>query len=280
MKSASPSAKLQGKLALVTGAGSGIGRATALLFARTGADLALCDVDETGLLAVAAEARALGRTVIARRVDVANRDQMRDFAAEVHGAHAAVDVLVNNAGVGLGATFLDTTLEDWDWVISINLFGVIHGCHFFIPRMVEKGRGGQVVNLSSAAGFFASSTLAGYSTTKFGVFGLSEALREELKPHRIGVSTICPGIIDTPIARTTRMRGPSADPAFHDKVVAFYKKRNYGPDKVAAAILDAVLRNRAVVPVTPEAWALYLMKRVSPGVAAGIWQKLAARFGR
>src|SRR5439155_1020798 len=129
-----------------------------------------------------------------------------------HAEHEAVDVLVNNAGVGLGGGFLDTSLEDWRWILSINLWGVIHGCHFFLPPMVRRGRGGHVVNVSSAAGFLATAQLAAYSATKFAVFGLSEALRDELRPHGIAVTTVCPGIINTPITTSAPMRGPLATP--------------------------------------------------------------------
>ncbi len=147
---------LHGRTVLVTGAGSGIGRETALLAARRGADLAICDVDDAGLAEVEASARALGRGVLARHVDVSDREQMREFADAVHADAGAVDLLVNNAGVGLAAGLLDTELEDWDWIVSINLMGVVHGCHFFVPKMVERGTGGHVANLSSMAGFHAS----------------------------------------------------------------------------------------------------------------------------
>src|SRR5207247_5638022 len=180
---------------------------------RAGADLVVCDLNEAGLEETAGMIRGLGRRVLARRVDVASRAAMGTFAAEVHREREAVDVLMNNAGVGLGARFLETSLEDWEWILSINLWGVIHGCHFFVPPMVARGRGGHVVNVSSAAGFLATAQLAAYSTTKFGVFGLSEALRDELRPHRIGVTAICPGIINTSITTTARMRGAVAGDA-------------------------------------------------------------------
>ncbi len=169
---------LAGKTALVTGGASGIGKATALAFARRGANLVICDVDTAGLAAVEQEIRALGHDVFTRRVDVADRDQMRDFAAAVHARVEAVDILMNNAGVGLGAGLLDTSLDDWDWILGINLRGVIHGCHFFVPPMVRRSRGGHVINLSSTAGYVASDALLAYSTTKFAVLGLSEALRD------------------------------------------------------------------------------------------------------
>jgi NAD(P)-dependent dehydrogenase (short-subunit alcohol dehydrogenase family) len=269
-----------GKLVLVTGAASGIGRESALAFARAGADLVVCDVDERGLEETATAARGLGRRVLARRVDVASRDEVRAFAEAVHREHEAVDVLMNNAGVGLGGAFLETSLEDWEWVLAINLWGVIHGCHFFLPPMVRRGRGGHVVNVSSAAGFVATSPLAAYATSKFGVFGLSEALRDELRPHRIGVTTVCPGIIDTPITRTSRMVGRFATPHARTAIVEAYRRRNYGPERVAANVLKAVRRGRAVAPISPEAWVMYLVKRFAPGLVPALNRRAQARMER
>jgi len=271
---------LAGKTALVTGAASGIGRASALAFARAGADLVVCDLNEAGLEETAGMIRGLGRRVLARRVDVASRAAMGTFAAEVHREREAVDVLMNNAGVGLGARFLETPLEDWEWILSINLWGVIHGCHFFIPPMVARGRGGHVVNVSSAAGYFATAQLAAYSTTKFAVFGLTEVLREELLPHGIGVTTVCPGLINTPIVATSRLRGRAASPGARQFAIDAYRRRNYGPERVAVNILKAVARNRAVAPISPEAWAMYLMKRFAPRLTARLNRALAARMER
>ena len=268
---------LRGRTALITGAGSGIGRELALLAARRGADVVICDVHQPNLKEVETTLRARGAgAVLARRVDVASRDEMRDFADAVHAEAGAVDLLINNAGVGLGAGFLDTELEDWDWIVGINVLGVVHGCRFFVPRMVERGAGGHVVNLSSMAGFFASPTLAAYSTTKFAVLGLSEALREELRPHGIGVTAICPGMINTPITRHARARGSLADPAARERVVALYRRRNYGPERVARNILRAVERDRTVAPVAPEAWIGYALKRISPRLAGWAARRLAA----
>jgi NAD(P)-dependent dehydrogenase (short-subunit alcohol dehydrogenase family) len=267
---------LRGSTVLVTGAGSGIGRELALLAARRGADLVICDVDEPGLAEVETAVRDRGGGVLARRVDVASRDQMRDFAEAVQAEAGPVDLLVNNAGVGLGAGFLDTELEDWDWVLAVNVLGVVHGCHFFVPRMVERGAGGHVVNLSSMAGFFASPSLAAYSTSKFAVLGLSEALREELRPHGIGVTAICPGMINTPITRNAPARGLLADPAARERVVSLYRRRNYGADRVARNILRAVDRDRTVSPVAAEAWIAYAIKRISPRLAGWAARRLAA----
>ncbi len=271
---------LSGRTVLVTGAGSGIGRETALLSGRRGADLIICDVNETGLGETEAAVRGLGREVLARTVDVADRDQMREFAEAVHAQTGAVDLLVNNAGVGLGAGLLETELEDWDWILSINILGVVHGCHFFIPPMVARGRGGHVVNLSSAAGFFAVPSLAAYSATKFAVLGLSEAMREELAPHGIGVTAICPGVINTPITSNSRLRGEAAQPGRREQVVNTYRRRNYGPDRVAKNILRAVERGRIVAPVSPEAWFAYALTRLSPRLAGWTARRIDAAARR
>jgi NAD(P)-dependent dehydrogenase (short-subunit alcohol dehydrogenase family) len=260
--------RMDGKLVLVTGAGSGIGRETALLCARRGASLAICDVDEAGLEETEREAQRLGCDVLSQRVDVGERSQMQAFAAAVHERAAAVDLLVNNAGVGLGAGFLETPLEDWDWILPINVMGVVHGCHMFVPAMIERGRGGHVVNLSSAAGFFANPALAAYTATKFAVLGLSEALRTELRPAGIGVTAVCPGLINTPITRNSRMHGSTE--AQRERLVRLYQRRNYGPDRVAQRILYAVHRNRAVMPVTAEAWATWWLVRFAPSLARSL----------
>jgi NAD(P)-dependent dehydrogenase (short-subunit alcohol dehydrogenase family) len=272
--------QLIGKTALVTGAASGIGRATALAFAQRGADLVICDVNEVGLGDVAAEIKGLGRDVFAERVDVGNRGEMEAFAASVHRRYPAVDILTNNAGVGLGASFQHTTLEDWEWILGINVWGVILGCHFFLPAMVERGRGGHVVIVSSAAGFMASEALSAYSTTKFAVFGLAEALRDELKPTGIGVTAVCPGLVNTPIVRASPMRGPEASPEAREWLVDEYERRGYGPERVAEAILKAIARNRAVAPVTLEAHVFYYLKRLVPGLLARIQRAVGERMRR
>jgi NAD(P)-dependent dehydrogenase (short-subunit alcohol dehydrogenase family) len=266
--------QLDGRLAVVTGAGSGIGRETALLCARRGANLAICDVNESGLAETEAEARRAGRDVLARTVDVGDRQAMQAFADAVHEQVAAVDLLVNNAGVGLGATFLETPLTDWDWIVPINLMGVVHGCHMFVPAMVQRGGGGHVVNVSSAAGYFANPSLAAYSATKFAVRGLSEALRVELQPSGIGVTAVCPGLINTAITRNSRLRGNAEGQ--RDRLVRLYERRNYGPDRVALRILHAVQHNRAVMPITAEAWGMWWLARFTPRLARGLARAIEA----
>jgi len=268
---------MQGKTALVTGAASGIGLETALAFAHRGADLVICDLDEVGLGAAAERLKGLGCNVFTRRVDVASAHEMRAFAADVHQRVEAVDVLMNNAGVAIGGPFLSTSLEDWNWILGINTLGVVHGCHFFIPKMVERARGGHVINLSSAAGYSASSALAAYNATKFSVLGLSEALWEELRPHSIGVTAVCPGIIDTPITRNARLVGEMDKPEMREEMVSGYQRRGYTPERVARNILKAVEKNRLVAPISPEAWGLYYMKRFAPWLLRRLGLRLAKR---
>jgi NAD(P)-dependent dehydrogenase (short-subunit alcohol dehydrogenase family) len=267
---------LAGKTALITGAGSGIGRETALACARRGANLALCDLNAEGLAETERLVRALAseRRVLAQSVDVASAEQMRAFADAVHREVPAVDLLVNNAGVGLGGGMLDTSLEDWRWIVDINLMGVVHGCHFFVPKMVERGAGGHVVNVASAAGYLPSELLSAYTATKYAVLGLSESLHIELHRRGIGVSAICPGIINTPITRSARLRGVAAVDGAREAMIAGYQRRNYGPERVAQNILRAVQRNRVVAPVAIEAWAAYYVKRFAPWAihALARWQ--------
>lgn len=266
---------LTGRTVVVTGAASGIGRELARLCARRGARLALCDISESGLAAVAEEARALGTEVFTQRVDVARAEDMDAFAAGALKRFGAVDVLVNNAGVGVVAGFLDTRAADWQWLLSINAMGVVHGCAAFLPGMVERGRG-QVVNLSSAAGVLANPQLTAYSATKFGVFGLSEALRMEMRRHGVGVTAVCPGVINTSITASTPIRGDGDFDQRRRHMAALYEKRGYTPERVARNILRAVQKNKAVAPIAAEAHAMYWLSRLVPPMSRWFSLRLAA----
>jgi len=192
---------------------------------------------------------------------------MQALAEQVHGEIPAVDVLVNNAGIGAAGDFVDTSLATWRRVLDINLMGVIHGCHYFLPAMTERGEGGHVVNLASAAAFAAMPQMSAYATSKFAVLGFTESLRAEMAQHDIGVSAICPGIVNTPIVANTVYEGSmGADASVRERIVNFYHKRNYTPEQVAKAILAAVRSNTALKPVSPESWALYYARRLVPGI--------------
>jgi NAD(P)-dependent dehydrogenase (short-subunit alcohol dehydrogenase family) len=214
--------------------------------------------------------------VVSHVVDVTDADAMRAFCEAVHREALGVDVLVNNAGVGLGARFQDTALEDWRWIVDINLMGVVHGCHLFVPRMVARGRGGHVVNIASMAGFTPTAATTAYCVTKAGVLMLSECMRIELEEHGIGVTAICPGMIDTPITRSSRWRGDFDHAAASQRTAEIFARRGYPPERVARAILDAVHGNTAVRPIAAEAWALYFLKRAAPGLT----RKLSSWLGR
>ncbi|MEU7158005.1 SDR family oxidoreductase [Streptomyces chrestomyceticus] len=256
-----------GQLVLVTGAASGIGRATAFAFAEAGARVVAVDRDAEGAARTADLARLVGAPQAwAETVDVSDEPAMEKLADKVAAEYGTVDVLVNNAGIGLSGSFLSTTTEDWKKVLDVNLWGVIHGCRLFGRQMAERGQGGHIVNIASAAAFQPSKILSAYGASKAAVLMLSESLRAELAGQGIGVTAVCPGIVNTNITTTARFTDVSADEEKRrrTKVARAYGLRNYPPEKVADVILRAVARNQAVVPVTPEARGAHLMSRFTP----------------
>jgi len=259
---------LSGKVGVVTGAGSGIGRATALALAERGANLAICDVDDIGLAETADRIKALGREVFSQTVDVAQADAMQAFSQATRSALGRVDIVVNNAGIGVAGLFVDVPLEAWTKILGINISGVIHGCHAFLPGMIEADAGGHIVNIASMAGYCQAPGMTAYGTTKFGVLGFSECLRAELSVHGIGVTAVCPGVINTAIVRTSKMYGLNEDPELREQGIRAFERRNYSPERVAQKILRAVQKNRGVAPISPEAWAGYWVKRLAPGLIA------------
>ncbi|MEU7132914.1 SDR family oxidoreductase [Streptomyces sp. NPDC046261] len=262
-----------GRLVLVTGAASGIGRATAFAFAEAGARVVAVDRDAEGAARTAELARLCGaQAAWAECCDVSDEGAMDKLAAKVAAEYGVVDVLINNAGIGLSGAFLDTTAEEWRKVLDVNLGGVVHGCRAFGRQMAERGQGGHIVNTASAAAFQPSKSLTAYSTSKAAVLMLSECLRAELAGKGIGVSAICPGIINTGITGTTIFAGVSEkeQQRRRDTYSRLYGRRNYPPEKVAEAILRAVVRDRAVVPVTPEAYGLRLISRFTPRLGRAV----------
>ncbi|QXE35868.1 SDR family oxidoreductase [Streptomyces sp. GMY02] len=262
-----------GQLVLVTGAASGIGRATAFAFAEAGARIVAVDLDGEGAARTAELARLTGAPKAwAETVDVGDGKAMEKLAEKVATEYGIVDVLVNNAGIGLSGPFLDTTTEDWKKVLDVNLWGVIHGCRVFGRQMAERGQGGHIVNTASAAAYQPSKALPAYSTSKAAVLMLSECLRAELAGKGIGVSAICPGFVNTNITSTARFTGVSAaeQERRRKKTSRLYGLRNYPPEKVADAVLRAVVRNQAVIPVTPEARGARFLSRFAPGALRAI----------
>jgi NAD(P)-dependent dehydrogenase (short-subunit alcohol dehydrogenase family) len=260
-----------GRIAVVTGAGSGIGRATAVALAEEGATVAVTDVNPQSAGETVSIISDRGHEAHAFTLDVSDPGQIVQVAQQLQECMGVPAVLVNNAGIAVGGYFLDMSPETWQRIIAINLMGVIHCSRAFIPAMVASGQAGHVVNISSMLGYTQARGVSAYCTTKFGVLGFSESLRAELVDHGIGVSAICPGMIRTNIINSGVLESPDADIEEKRKTIdAMYEKRNYPPEKVAQAIISAIRRNRAVVPVAPEAWAAYYARRWVPWLVR--WQ--------
>lgn len=247
-----------GSLCLVTGAGSGIGLATAKELSRRGAQVLVTDIDPASAKKAAQDCGGL-----AYEVDVSDRRAILELADSVRSEHGVLDVLVNNAGVGMSGRFCDTSLEDWDWILWVNLMGVVNCSYSFGRSMVERGRG-HVVNVSSGLGYVPTSTEPAYGTTKAAVLALSRSLRADWRPKGVGVSAVCPGVIATPIIEHTRFRGEEAKPESVKRVGELFARFGHPPLKVAEAIVSAIEHDRPVVPVGAEAWAGWLLRGVTP----------------
>jgi NAD(P)-dependent dehydrogenase (short-subunit alcohol dehydrogenase family)/pimeloyl-ACP methyl ester carboxylesterase len=265
-----PRGRFGDTLVSVTGAGSGIGRATALAFADAGAEVVVSDVNVDAARDTAALIESHGAVAHAYRLDVADAAAVERFAEQVCASHGVPDIVVNNAGVGHAGNFLDTPADQYDRVIDINFGGVVNGCRAFAARMVARGTGGHIVNVSSMAAYAPIQSMNAYATSKAAVYMFSDCLRAELDSAGIGLTTVCPGVIDTDIVNTTRFDVPAerqdAVEARRAQIVRGFKARRYGPEKVAKAILSAVSDNKPIRPVTPEAYLLYGVAHALPQV--------------
>jgi NAD(P)-dependent dehydrogenase (short-subunit alcohol dehydrogenase family) len=251
-----------GKRCLLTGAASGIGRSTALKLAAEGAELFLTDRDAEGLEKTVADARALGGVVqVHRAFDISDYDAVDQFAADVHAEHQAMDVVMNIAGVSAWGTVSTLTHQHWKSMIDINLMGPIHVIESFVPPMVAAGRGGHLVNVSSAAGLVALPWHAAYSASKYGLRGLSEVLRFDLARHRIGVSVVVPGAVKTPLVQTIQIAGVDRDDPSVKRWTDRFSGHAVSPEHVADRILRGVRRNRFLIYTSPDIRALYMFKR-------------------
>ncbi|MCH9643052.1 MAG: SDR family oxidoreductase [Actinomycetia bacterium] len=252
-----------GKRCLLTGAASGIGRAVALKLAAQGAELYLTDRDSEGLEMTVADARSLGGAVVAyRALDIADYHEVAGFAADIHTNQHPMDLVMNIAGVSAWGTVDQLTHHHWKSMIDINLMGPIHVIETFIPPMMAAGRGGQLVNVSSAAGLVALPWHAAYSASKYGLIGLSEVLRFDLHRHSIGVSVAVPGAVKTPLVESLHIAGVDRE---HPRV-KFWTNRFGGhavsPEVAADKILRGVVRNRFLIYTSSDIRALYLFKRL------------------
>ena len=256
--------QLRGRLALVTGAASGIGRATAAALAQRGARVLLVDRDGSALQSVQSEMGAAGTFVC----DVSDERAMERLCEHLLSRFGAPDVLVNNAGVGVAGPLLDTSPREWRRVIGVNLMGVVHGCRLFGRAMVERGEGGQIVNLASAAAFQPTKDLPAYAASKAAVLMVSECLRAELGPHGIGVTAVCPGFVHTNITKSAHYAGreEGQQRQVAERVTRLYERRNYSPERVAAEILEAIAADAPVAVVTPEARVMRALARFAPSL--------------
>jgi NAD(P)-dependent dehydrogenase (short-subunit alcohol dehydrogenase family)/pimeloyl-ACP methyl ester carboxylesterase len=267
---------VRGKLALVTGAGAGIGRATAVELARKGArTVVIVDRDLAAGEETAAAVRDIGADAAVYQADVGDETAMNQLAAQVNDEHGVVDILVNNAGIGMAGRFLETTPAHWDNILSVNLRGVLNGSRVFGTQMVDRGQGGTIINVSSAAAFLPSKSMIAYGTTKAAVLAFSESLRADLADEGITVTAVCPGFVNTNIAKSTVYAGMSADQQerARQKADAAYRRRNYTPEATAKAIVKAVKTGPPVLPIAAESRVGYAMRRISPSLV-----RLLARY--
>lgn len=253
---------LSNKKCFVTGAASGIGRATAIAAAAEGAELFLTDINATGLESVVAEIRSTGgRVAMARTLDIADHEAVKRLADEIHAAHGSMDVLMNIAGISIWGTVDQLAHEHWRRAVDINLMGPIHVMEYFLPEMIRAQRGGHLVNVSSAAGLFGLPWHAAYSASKFGLRGVSEVLRFDLRRHGIGVSLVCPGGVDTGLVQTLEIPGiDQGDPGF-SRLRRRFQKHAKSPAQAAQSILKGIKANRYMVFTSMEVRIGYWFQR-------------------
>lgn len=256
---------------LVTGAGSGIGRATARHFSHLGAEVVCLDIDGESARGTA---EACAGPAFAVPCDVADSDALEAAAAAVESEHGPIDIAVNNAGVGMGGPFLESDASDWEWLMRVNLDGVANGCRSFGRRMVERRRG-HVVNVASGAAYVMNRDMAAYCASKAAVFALSRCLRADWAGTGVGVSVVCPGVINTPIVSRTRLFGPLAG---HQERLQQQFRFGHSPQAVAKAIARAAEKDQAVVPVGLESEIAYRLLPLVPGPVQGLLER--APLGR
>ncbi len=265
-----PVPDLAGRRCLVTGSASGIGRATAIAAARRGADLYLTDRAAEGLAQTREEiAAAGGRVSYSHVADVADHDAVAAMAAGVHGDHGSMDVVMNVAGVSTWGSIDRLRHSDWQKMIDVNLMGPIAVLEQFVPPMIAAGRGGHVVNVSSAAGLLGLPWHAAYSASKFGLRGVSEVLRFDLRRHGIGVSLVCPGGVKTPLVGTVEIVGVDSHSPEIEKLKRRFEKRAVSPEHVAERIVAGIERNRYLVFTSRDIQlAFWLQRWFPPGYEA------------
>ena len=250
--------ELAGRVAVITGGASGIGLATAELLAEKGCELALVDINQEKLAVAAKVFESRGTKTSTYVADVADAARMARLPEEVVDEHGGVHILVNNAGVSVAATFEDQTIEDLQWIVGINFWGVVHGCKFFLPEL-KKVDEAHIVNISSMFGFIGVPTQSSYCATKFAVKGLTEALWGELQGTNVGITSIHPGGINTQIHETMR----SYDDELRNATISGLEGSR-PPADVARVIVRAIEKNKLRAIAGWEAYAADWLKRIMP----------------
>lgn len=264
---------VQGRVAVVTGAASGIGRATSVELGRKGCELALVDVNEEAMQETRALLAAAGVRASTHIVDVADRARMEALPAAVLAAHGRVDLLVNNAGVSVCSDVLDHDMDDFAWVVGINLWGVVHGCRFFLPHLLAAPEA-HIVNVSSLCGIIALPSKSAYSATKFAVRGFTEALRCELLGTKVGVTCAYPGIVRTNIYRDSRNK--KGEPKSEAPDVGAHAME---PSEAARLLVRGIEKSSARVLMGVETHAVNTLTRVFPVLVGDVLTRNRARYG-
>lgn len=265
---------LNSGVAVVTGAGSGIGRALAQQLATAGSALALADIDEAGLQQTVQSLAKSSARVTTHVVDVAKEDNVKSFASEVSERHGRVTLLINNAGVALHGNFEEISLDDFRWLMSINFWGAVHGVKYFLPLLKREPRA-HIVNLSSVFGMVAPAGATHYSASKFAVRGFTEALRHELEGGSVRVSCVHPGGIRTPIARHMRLGAEASAASREETIARFERVARTPPEKAAAVILRGVERRSPRILIGTDAYQIDILQRLRP---TSYWKSLAKKL--
>ena len=253
---------LNGKLAVITGAASGIGRATAVALAREGARVAIADVDRGGLAETAKQIEAVGGTVSTYLLDVSSREAVYDFAQEIE-TQGGADIVINNAGVAQVASVEELSYEDFEWVMNIDFWGMVYGTKAFLPQLRKKGAG-HIVNVSSIFGLFAVPTQAAYNSAKFAIRGFTEALRHEMKGSGIAVSCVHPGGIKTNILRNARFLQSVQTTEREQAMSGFDRLARTTPDQAAQTIIKGIKKNKPRILIGMDARILDWIIRLLP----------------
>ncbi|MDI6873639.1 SDR family NAD(P)-dependent oxidoreductase [Candidatus Solincola sp.] len=263
--------RLDGKRVVITGAGSGLGRALSLALASRGCRIGVVDIDESRAGETLEMVRQKGGDGEAYRLDVSRPEEVEAMAEHFFRSWGGVDVLVNNAGVVSTGFVGDIPLEDWEWVFGVNFWGMLYGCHFFIPRMKTQG-GGYIVNVASAAGLLTLLEMGPYNATKAAVIALTETLRSELAPFNIGVTAVCPMFFNTRLLESMRY----TDDFEREFAETTFRYARMSAEQVAEAVIQAVEKRRLYVVPQLSGRLFWLIKRMKPG----LYHRTLAFFNR